>query len=124
MSDTKEAPGYLFQFTCDCGNGRQLTVSGNFDKGAEVPSMNAEVDKLSIVFDRLRAQHEAPLIVERLEGSRGQLESMVNDLEQYHKKHPKPDASLVLKMEAQIAAARVNIAKGEILLAQTQLKAK
>lgn len=127
MSETKAPVGYLFQMTCDTGNGKHLTISGNFGIDADAATMNTEVDKINVVFDRLRAMHEAPLIAERIEGSKGQLESLIADLAQYNKKHPDTakhrDESLVFKMEANIAAARVNIAKGEVLLAETQLKA-
>lgn len=126
---SEKAPvGYLFQMTCDTGNGKHLTISGNFGVGDTVAFMNTEVDKVGLVMDRLRAQHELPLIEERIEGTRGQLESQVADLQRYDRQHPvgakHRDEGLIDKMNANIAMLRVNIAKGEIALAQAQLKAK
>lgn len=125
MSDTK-TPGYLFHLVCDTGNGKQLQVSTNFPADASIATMNAEVDKINEVMDRLRAKHEVPLIEERLEGTRQQLESQEADLELYLKKYGEKsrDQANVNKMQQQIAALRVSIARGEITLAQTRVKAQ
>ena len=125
MSDTK-APGFLFQMTCDIGNGKNISISGNWPVGVDIEAINADVDMFNEAFDRQRAKHEAPLIEERLEGTRQQLESMLSDKEVYLKKHHEKarDAALMNKMDQQIAQMRVAIARGEITLAQTQLKAK
>lgn len=124
--ENTKTPGYLFHLVCDTGNGKQLQVSTNFPADASVATMNSEVDKINEVMDRLRAKHEVPLIEERLEGTREQLESQSADLEQYMKKYGEKarDQAQVNKMQQQIAALRVAIAKGEITLAQTRLKAK
>ncbi len=125
MSDTK-TPGYLFHLVCDTGNGKQLQVSTNFPSDTTIEAMNAEVDKINTVMDRLRAKHECPLIEERLEGTRQQLESQETDLELYLKKYGEKarDAAQVNKMQQQIAALKVAIARGEITLAETRLKAQ
>jgi len=52
----KEDIGYIFGLVSDLGNGRQLSVSGNFPEGASVKSMNIEVDKLRRVVDRQQAK--------------------------------------------------------------------
>jgi hypothetical protein len=128
MDHSKTPVGYLFQMTCDTGNGKHLTISGNFALDATTDTMNAEVDKIGVVFDRLRAQHEMPLILERIEGTEGQLQQMEDDLELYMKKHPEGakhrEESMINKMQAGIAALKVNIAKGQLAYAEAQLKAK
>lgn len=127
MSETKAPVGYLFQMTCDCGNGKNLVVSGNFDVGADAGTMNGEVDKINAVFDRQRAKHEAPLIEERVEGAKQQLESQEADLAAFRESHPNLktlDKQTVRKMELQIASSKVAITRGEITLAETQLKAQ
>lgn len=127
MSETTKPVGYLFQMTCDCGNGKQLHVSGNFPVDATTAYMNTEIDKIDAAFDRQRAKHELPLIAERIEGTRQQLESRESDLEQLIKQHPNPRDnspvnSTIHKAKAEIAALKVAIARGEITLAETQLK--
>jgi hypothetical protein len=128
MDHSKTPVGYLFQMTCDTGNGKHLTVSGNFALDADTGTMNAEIDKIGVVFDRLRAKHELPLILERIEGTQGTLQQMQDDLELYEKKHPEGakhrDEAMINKMRANIAAINVNIAKGQIAYAEAQLKAK
>ena len=128
MSNETKAPvGYLFQMTCDCGNGKTLHVSGNYALGATAADMNAEIDKINDTFDRMRAKHEVPLIEERLEGTRIELESKVGDLETFRRTHPNPkvlDQQNMRKQEHNIASLKVAIARGEITLAQTKLKAQ
>lgn len=128
MTDATKAPGYLFQITCDCGNGKNLHVSGNFPVGADSAHMNGEVDKINAVFDRQRAKHEVPLIEERIEGTKQQLESREADLELLIKQHPNlndksPIHSNINKAKAEIAALKVSVVRGEITLAETRQKA-
>lgn len=124
--DDSTTVGYLFQFTCDIGNGKNLHVSGNFDKGASTAEMNAEVDKIDAAFDRKRAQHEAPLIEERLEGMRMQLESREADLALFLEQHPNLKGmheANVNKMRQEIVLLNIQKTRGEITLAQTRAKA-
>ena len=126
-NETKAPVGYLFQMTCDCGNGKTLHVSGNYAQDATAADMNAEIDKINDTFDRMRAKHEVPLIEERLEGTRLELESHQADLETFRRVHPHPkalDEQSMRKQEHKIASLKVAIARGEITLAQTKLKAQ
>lgn len=125
--DSTTTAGYLFQFTCDIGNGKSINVSGNFDKGASTADMNAEVDKIDAAFDRKRAQHEAPLLEERTEGIRMQIESREADLELFEQQHPGAKgqfASNVNKMKQEIVMLQIQLARGQITLAQTQKRAE
>lgn len=125
--DDSTTPGYLFQFTCDIGNGKSINVSGNYPVGASTEFMNEEIDKIDAAFDRKRAQHEAPLIEERVEGTRMQIESRESDLELFLKAHPNIKGAMeanVNKMRQEIVVLKIQLARGEITLAQTRAKAK
>ena len=121
----KTTVGNLYQFTCDIGNGSSLSISGNFPLGADTATMNEVLDPIKAVYTRFRAQHEAPLIAERIEGTKGQLEQAEIDYAEYMRKHEKArDVKLVARMEMQLADLRVNISKGEIALLEALEKAK
>jgi hypothetical protein len=128
MSDATKPlnPSYLFQLTCDCGNGKNLVVSFNADNKASAAELNAEVDKLNVVFDRQRAKHDAPLLEERVEGTRLEIERLETELEQYRVKHPGRalDQNLVSKLELQIKSAKIALARGEITYEKTLKQAE
>lgn len=48
--------GYVWQFVADLGNGRQLSINGNFNKDASAEVINKEVDKIRSVVDRQQAK--------------------------------------------------------------------
>jgi hypothetical protein len=60
---SKELVGYQYNFVCDIGNNRQISMTGTFPKGADLTSMNTEMDKLRAMFDRQQAK-SAVLAVE------------------------------------------------------------
>lgn len=122
---TKPEAGFLFQYTSDLGDGTNLSVSGNWPKGATPGEMNPTVDAIKTVFMRLRAQHEVPLIKDRIAGTQGQLAQLEIDYAEHMRKHEKArDAKMTARMEMGIADLKVNIAKGEIALLETIEKAK
>ena len=54
--DKKEEIAYAWNFAADVGNGCQFQLSGNFPKGIDAVTMNAEVDKVRAVFNRQQAK--------------------------------------------------------------------
>jgi hypothetical protein len=128
MSDATKPlnPSYLFQLTCDCGNGKTLVVSFNADSKSTAGDLHGEVDKINAVFDRQRAKHEAPLLEERVEGTRLEIERLETELGQYRVKHPGKslDQNLVSKLELQIKSAKIALARGEITYEKTLKQAE
>lgn len=127
-TETKNPPGFLFQLTCDCGNGKTIAVSGNWSADVGIEKINGDIDLINQAFDRQRAKHEAPLIEERIEGTENQMVQLMGDMEIYDKQHP-PGAKHrseehVNKMRAQLASLKVAIARGEVTLAETRQRAK
>ncbi len=51
--------GYAWNFVGDLGNGKQFSISGNFQVGTTVEEMNAEVDKVNAVVNRQQAAASA-----------------------------------------------------------------
>lgn len=123
------APGYLFQFSANMGNGMQLNVSGNFAVGATTADMNEEIDKVQAVFERKRAQHEVEMVAANIEEMQRQLVSQEFDLAQTNERHgegkrltPQDNMNLQ-RMKQQITSVKIEITKGEIKLAQLKTKA-
>lgn len=54
MTDKKI--GYAFNIVADVGNGKQFSISTNFDDGATEQEINDKVDMLRKVFDRQQAK--------------------------------------------------------------------
>jgi hypothetical protein len=124
-TETKAAPGYLFQMTCDFGNGKNMVVSGNWPVGVEIDTINADIDKFNKAFDRQRAIHEIPLLREKIEGTKLEIQSREEDLDLFLKTHPSPKGPIaqnVNKMKHEIVALKIALTRGEIVLAETELK--
>jgi len=132
---TKAAPGYLFQLTCDCGNGKNIVVSFNPNFDDDLAALNARVDLVNAIFDRQRAKHEAPLLEEKIEGTKQQIEAFEAELEAYVATHAEPsragqkgpkilDQGLVDNLKLKIKHAQVALARGEITYMETLERAK
>lgn len=127
MTDTaKPEPGFLFHYTADLGDGTRLDISGNWPKGASKELMMEQTDTIKAVFSRLRAQHEIPLIQERIDGTKAQLEQKEADYAAYMEgRHSKAtDKAMVARLQLEITTLKIAITKGEITLAETIERAK
>ncbi len=81
MSEVKkEEIGYAWNFAADLGNGRQLSVSGNFAKGITAEGINQEVDKIRSVIDRQQAKSASRAAGEEIETLVLRLDSAKEDL--------------------------------------------
>jgi hypothetical protein len=85
--DNKPEIGYVFNFAADLGNGRQLSLNGNLNKGATTEEMNAEVDKIRAVFDRQQAKSAARAVEDDIESFKVRLAAAESDFEAIEKKN-------------------------------------
>lgn len=112
---TEKTPAHVYSFVTDTGNGQQLSINGTWGPEVPVNQMHRDVDKLKAVGDRLRAMHELPLLMDRINGMKGQLEVQELDFAEHMRKHEKArDIKMTARLELGLANLRVEISKGEI----------
>lgn len=106
----KEEIGYAWNLVADLGNGRQLSISGNFPKGATSESVNTEFDKMVGAFNRQQAKSAAIAVEQEVDRLVLQREEAVKDLAMIDEKHSKKGGPNTNE-RAQREAAVVHIAK-------------
>jgi hypothetical protein len=119
MTDEKKDVGYLFQVSCDLGNGRNCVISGNFDKQASKDLMGHELDKINTVLERQRAAAEVPLLEtelalrnERLRGVQEEFERL-NAKQIAGEKLTSQDKMNLQNFQASITGAKADIERGQ-----------
>lgn len=85
----KDEIGYAWNLVADLGNGRQLSISGNFAKGATPESINSEFDKMVGAFNRQQAKSAAIGVEQEVDRLVLQRDGAVKDLTMIDDKHDK-----------------------------------
>ena len=136
MSETEAAKRLVtrtYQITFDFGSGRGIAVSGNFYADDQIPDMNANLDQVWHVLQRLRAKVQ----VETLELDLKQSLKMLRDTEEsvfrqetemesflkHGKLVPTQKRADAENMKTNIMKIKEQIADIEALLAETKQRA-
>lgn len=88
MTEVKnELIGYQYNFVCDIGNNRQVSMTGTFPKGADLVTMNSEIDKIRAVFDRQQAKSAVMAVEHELSQLTLRYNNAIEDLQRIDDKH-------------------------------------
>jgi hypothetical protein len=79
--------GYAHSFIADLGNGRQISITGNFPVGADAAMMNVEMDKLFGVGNRLQAKAALAGASDEVEQAEFRAKVAKEDIEKHATKH-------------------------------------
>lgn len=105
----KEDIGYAWNFVADLGNGKQFSISANFATGTTKEHMNAEVDKVNAVADRLQAKAAAVGVEQEIGQFKLRRDSAAKDLAMLDESNS--DKSLSASQRQQREAAVKHIEK-------------
>lgn len=126
-------PGYIFNLTADLGNGRNLTVTGNFPVDVTTAQINEELDKFTTAINRKQSQASVPGIekkVIQLKDILATTEKQLADLGARHQEKfphgrlPEAEQQNVFNTETEIRAKKDMIRYEEMLLERTRKEAE
>lgn len=108
MTTEPEKIGYAWSFIGDLGNGKQISMSGNFLKGTSLAEMNAEVDKINSVIDRQQAKAASVGVKQEIGQTQLRLKSAIADFTAIEAKSTeKGHLSVAERQQREIAANHI-----------------
>lgn len=110
IKETKPEIGYAWGLGAEIGNGCQLSVSFNMEKGVDAVNMNAQVDALVAVFNRQQAKAASIAVAQQIGEYEQKVEFAAGDLVRLNEKES-AKGSLSAQERQQKEAAEAHLEK-------------